>query len=38
MELRDTALQYHAWGANVTAIGGAVLLVLAALCHLTFRS
>ena len=22
MELRDIALQYHAWGANVTAIGG----------------
>ncbi len=20
MELRDTALQYHAWGANVTAL------------------
>jgi len=23
MTLRDIALQYHAWGANVTAIGGA---------------
>ena len=23
MTLRDSALQYHAWGANVTAIGGA---------------
>ena len=22
MQLRDIALQYHAWGANITAIGG----------------